>query len=117
MDTRIARKGDSPLLNPYRWRFRIPLGGVSLFQLNLYSIPEMLPNDLKRLADHLFRQISGNLLGDVQHGAGGPSGHDLAREPHRSRHGCIARRERGGQHRMGRSSHPTVPTTLPADLG
>ncbi|GAA3122720.1 hypothetical protein GCM10020001_049070 [Nonomuraea salmonea] len=93
------------------------MGEVSLPQLDLDCVPEMLPNHLKRLVSGLRGKISGDLLGGVEHAASGPRGHHLAREPHRSRHSGIAGRERRSEHRMGRSSHPHVPTTLPADLG
>ncbi|NRQ32335.1 hypothetical protein HII36_10860 [Nonomuraea sp. NN258] len=86
-------------------------------QLNLDGVSKMLPYDLKRLVSDLFRQIARDLFGGVEHATGGPRGHHLAREPHRSRHSGLAGRERRSEHRMGRSSHPNVPTTLPADLG
>ncbi|GAA3248859.1 hypothetical protein GCM10020216_080530 [Nonomuraea helvata] len=117
MDTRIAREGDSPLFDVRGRSFWITLGEVPLPQLNLDSIPKMLPNHLKRLINHLLCQVPRDLLGGMEHAAGGPRGHHLAREPHRSRHSGLAGRERRSQHRMGRSSHPHVPTTLPTDLG
>ncbi|GAA3685501.1 hypothetical protein GCM10022224_057820 [Nonomuraea antimicrobica] len=117
MDTGIARKGDSPLLDVHGRSFWIALGEVPLPQLHLDCVPKMLPNHLKRLVSDLLGKISGGLLGGMEQATGGPRGHYLAREPHRSRHSGIARRERRSEHRMGRSSHPTVPTTLPADLG
>ncbi|MFI7701918.1 hypothetical protein [Nonomuraea sp. NPDC049480] len=86
-------------------------------ELDLYSIPKMLPNHLKRLVGDLLGQISRDLLGGMEHATGGPRGHHFAREPHRRRHSGLAGRERRGEQRMGRSSHPTVTTTLLADLG
>ncbi|GAA1641642.1 hypothetical protein GCM10009733_043340 [Nonomuraea maheshkhaliensis] len=117
MDTGITRKGDSPFLYVDRRGFRIALGKVSLPQLHLDCVPEMLPNHLKRLVSDLFGQVSCDLLGGMEHASGGPRGHHLAREPHRRRHSGLAGRERRSEYRMGRSSHPNVPTTLPADLG
>ncbi|WP_200824099.1 hypothetical protein [Nonomuraea solani] len=117
MDTGIARKGDSPLFDVHGRSLWITLGKVALAQFHLHGVPEMLPNHLKRLVSDLFREVSRSLLGGVEHAAGGPRGHHLTREPHRSRHSGLAWRERRREHRMGRSSHPNVPTTLPADLG
>ncbi|MEV1169412.1 hypothetical protein [Nonomuraea sp. NPDC049784] len=117
MDTGIAREGDAPLFDIRGRSFWITLGKVSLPQLNLYSISEMLPNHLKRLIGDLFGQVSRDLLGGMEHAAGGPRGHHLAREPHRSRHSGLARREGRSEHRMGRTSHLNVPTTLPGELG
>ncbi|WP_431920289.1 hypothetical protein [Nonomuraea jabiensis] len=117
MDTGIAREGDSPLFDVPGRSLRITLGEASLPQFYLYGIPEMLPDHLKRLVNDLLGQIARDLFGGMEHAAGGPRGHHFAREPHRSRHSGLARREGRSEHRMGRSSHPTVPTTLPADLG
>ncbi|MER6949509.1 hypothetical protein ABT294_36405 [Nonomuraea sp. NPDC000554] len=117
MDTGIARKGDSPLFDPHGWSFRIPLRHHALPQLNLHGIAKVLPDDFERLVDRLIGQITRHLLGGMEHAADGPRGHHLAREPHRSRHSGLARREGRSEHRMGRCSHPTVPTTLRADLG
>ncbi|MET7332736.1 hypothetical protein [Nonomuraea sp. NPDC005650] len=117
MDTGIAREGDSPLFDVSGRSFWITLGEASLPQFDLYGIPEMLPDHLKRLVSDLLGQISRDLFGGMEHAAGGPRGHHLAREPHSSRNSGIARRERRSEHRVGRSSHPTVPTTLSADLG
>src|SRR4051812_24932695 len=115
MDTGITRKGDSPLFDSHRRSLRIAVRSVPLPQLDLYGVPKMLPDDFERLVHHLFGQVTGDLLGHMQRRTNGPGGHDLAREPHRSRHGGVAGREGGGEHRTGRSSHPTVTTTLPAD--
>ncbi|MFI7636816.1 hypothetical protein [Nonomuraea sp. NPDC049400] len=117
MDTGIARESDSPLFDIRGRSFWITLGKASLPQLHLYGIPKMLPNHLKWLVSDLFGQVSRDLLGGVEHAAGGPRGHHLAREPHRSGHSGLTGREGRSEHRMGRSSHPNVPTTLPTDLG
>jgi hypothetical protein len=117
VDTGIAREGDSPLFDVCGRSFWITLGNASLSEFDLYGIPEMLPNDLKWLVSDLRGQVSRDLLGCMEHATGGPRGHHFAREPHRSRHSGLAGRERRSQHRMGRSSHPNVPTTLLTDLG
>jgi hypothetical protein len=117
MDTGIAREGDSPLFDVRERSFWITLGYASLPEFNLYRIPKMLPNHLKRFISDLPRQVSRDLLGGMEHAAGGPRGHHLTREPHRSRNSRLAGRERRRQDGMGRSSHPHVPTTLPAYLG
>ncbi|NUO96409.1 MAG: hypothetical protein HOV96_07695 [Nonomuraea sp.] len=117
MDTGIAREGDSPLFDGHGRSFWITVRGVPLPQLDLHGIAEMLPNHLKRLVRDLLRQIGGDLLGRMEHADSGPRGHHLAREPHRSRHSGITGREGRSQHRMGRSTHPNVPTTLLTDLG
>ncbi|WP_246649722.1 hypothetical protein [Nonomuraea coxensis] len=117
MDTGIAPEGDSPLVDVRGRSFRITLGNHALPELDLHRIPKMFPNHLKGLVSDLLRQIPRDLLGGVEHATGGPRGHHLVREAHRGRHSGLTWRERRGQHRMGRSSHPIVPTTLPTGLG
>ncbi|GAA3568908.1 hypothetical protein GCM10022419_057150 [Nonomuraea rosea] len=117
MDTGLARKGDSPLFDVHGGSFWITLGEASLSQFDLYRIAKMLPDHLKWLVSDLLRQVACDLLGGMEHATGGPRGHHFAREPHRRRHSGLAWREGRSEHRMRGSSHPTVPTTLPADLG
>ncbi|MFG1618389.1 hypothetical protein ACGFI3_37040 [Nonomuraea wenchangensis] len=117
MDTGIAPEGDSPLLYVRGRSLRITLGNHALPELDPHRITKMLPNDFKGLVSDLLCQISRDLFGGVEHATGGPRGHHLAREPHRGRHSGLARRERRSQHRMGRISHPNVPTTHRTGLG
>ncbi|MDA0633658.1 hypothetical protein OUY22_09535 [Nonomuraea sp. MCN248] len=67
---------------------------MPLLHLDLNRTTQVTPKHFKWLVYYLSREIYRDLLGDMEHAAGGPRGHHLTREPHGVGHSRLARRER-----------------------